>query len=116
MKNIFIYAENASGLHGFNIYLCFSGKREFFRFHRHNVLLFNLLKDGIRLEELNRLTPRRLCTLCDCPRSSAEKLVNSVRHLNGVIANYLAERSCRNPSGAAVREPMNDNVCPDQAA
>ena len=116
MKNAFIYAVNANGKHGFDIFICFSGHMEHLMFHRHNALLYKLLKDGVRTDRLSRLTPRQLLAACYCPRSAAEKLVNSVRHLNAAVTNYLAERSCCNPSGAAVMEPMINNVCPDQAA
>lgn len=60
----------------FDIYLDFSGQREWLMMHRHNGAIFNILKDGIQLSELRRFTGRD------------RKLV---RYLLTVIDEYLED-------------------------
>ncbi|MBR3586970.1 MAG: hypothetical protein IKO00_13175 [Oscillospiraceae bacterium] len=56
-RGIRVYAYNNEKVHGkFDIYLELPGGRmEWLMMHRHNALLFNLLKDGIRLSELRKV-------------------------------------------------------------
>ena len=82
--NTCIIAVNNGRETGFNIFLEFSGQREFLLWHRHNGLLFNLLKDGLRIENLQRWKPRR---------RSQDKLGNMIKHLLNVVDNYITERS-----------------------
>lgn len=42
----------------FDIYLEFSGRREWLMIHRHNGILFKILQHGISLGELRRLKGR----------------------------------------------------------
>lgn len=60
----------------FDIYLEFSGHREWLMMHRHNGILFNILKHGISLGELRRFKGR------DQSR---------VQYLIKVIDEYLAD-------------------------
>lgn len=53
-KNITLYPENIHGKSGFNIYIDFSGQRELLMTHRHNGALYNVLKNGINLDDLTR--------------------------------------------------------------
>lgn len=96
-RNIRVVAENNGTVDGFNIYLDFSGQREFLMFHRHNGLLYELLKDGIRLDDLGRLEPRKYYSSANCPRhahrSRAKKLESGVNHLQDVITDYILERN-----------------------
>lgn len=98
MKNTYIFAESANRQPGFHIFLSFSGQREYLMTHRSNPFLFALLKDGLRVSELARMTPRRLLIACgytpDGHRIKTEKLVGSFRHLQDVVADYLADRAC----------------------
>ena len=59
IPNINVHAVNDGSNPGFNIFLDFSGQKEFLMHHRHNGLLYRLLKDGVRLQELRRLEQRR---------------------------------------------------------
>ena len=45
-NNIKVVAENAGQEHGFNIFIDFSGQREYLMYHRHNGLLCH---DRLRL-------------------------------------------------------------------
>ena len=56
-KNIRVIAVNIGTYPGFDIYLSFSGQRKLLIHHQHNGLLFNFLKDGVRLEALCRYEP-----------------------------------------------------------
>lgn len=46
MKNVLVYVENRVDADGFKIYLYFSSQREYLISHRHNGLLYALLKGG----------------------------------------------------------------------
>lgn len=90
-RNISVIAENNGKLSGFNIFLDFSGKREYLVTHRHNGLIYNILKDGIQLDDLRRgdLSARGGHRI---NRISADEIQKSIRHLLTVIDEYLAER------------------------
>lgn len=85
LRNVRVFAQNREGRTGFNIYLDFSGQREFLFTHRHNGLLYNLLKDGVRTDDLRRWTPRRNTPSC-------RRLQGMVSHLLAVVDAYAAER------------------------
>ena len=90
-RNVRIMAVNNGGADGFNIYLDFSGQREFLMHHRHNGLLYELLKDGVRLHELRRWTPAR--GHGSRSRAGTVKLTGMVSHLLEVADDYIAERA-----------------------
>lgn len=107
-RNIRVMVENNEGDSGFNIYLDFSGQREFLMFHRHNGLLFSLLKDGVCVSDLVRWTPWKgndgyMHTLKGHQRH-AQKLVRMVSHLLDVIEAYMEER-------ALAQEVVSEEVC-----
>lgn len=93
-NNTYIYAERKNRQAGFHIYLSFSGRREYLMYHRGNPFLFDLLKDGLRAGELERMTPRRLLAVygraCAGHRTKQETLVGSLRHLQAAVAGRLA--------------------------
>lgn len=60
----------------FDIYLDFSGQREWLMMHRHSGLLFGLLRNGVSLAELRRI------------RGRDQKIV---KYLLKVIDEYLEE-------------------------
>ena len=60
----------------FDIYLEFSGQREWLMMHRHSGLLFSLLRNGVSLAELRRI------------RGRDQKIV---KYLLKVIDEYLEE-------------------------
>ena len=90
-RNVRITAINNGGADGFNIYLDFSGQREFLMHHRHNGLLYALLKDGIRADELRRWAP--IAGRGSRSRATADKIRGMVDHLLLVVDDYAAERS-----------------------
>lgn len=93
-RNVTVRIENRSGNDGFQIYLDFSGQREFLMPHRHNGLLYSLLKDGVVLEDMRRWKARDIASkIGRSPRSSNfGKLPNMVNHLLVVIDEYMIER------------------------
>lgn len=75
-RGVMVVAENNGSARGFNIYLDFSGQREFLMWHRHNGFLFNLLRHGRRVSDLRRLSGRER---------------REMRYLMVVIDEYLQE-------------------------
>lgn len=57
IRNIEVFAVNDSKKPGFDIFLEFSGQRVFLTHHRHSGLLYQLIEDGMRLDELHRFKP-----------------------------------------------------------
>lgn len=100
-RNVRIYAENLGSRHGFNIYLDFSGQREFLMYHRHNGLTYDVLKDGMSLGELYRLDPYSLFRIANFSRDSRRRRINqaahSLRHITMVVNDYLMEREYDHP-------------------
>ena len=96
-RNIKVFAVNNGSNAGFNIILDFSGQREFLLHHKHNGLLYNLLKDGVRLEELRRHKPKGSSSHSQhyhgIQRRSSTKLYGMVSHLLAVIDTYMEERT-----------------------
>ena len=62
----------------FDIYLEFSGRREWLMMHRHSGILYNLLRNGVTLGELRRFKGRDQ---------------NRVQYLIRVIDEYLEDRA-----------------------
>ncbi len=84
IRNLKVFAENKNGAHGFNVYLDFSGRKEYLCFSRHNAGLYDYLKDGVRADDLER------GLRCNACRGRARnKFENSVRRLSGIIEEYL---------------------------
>ena len=50
-----IAVNNAKVKSKFDIYLDFSGQREWLMMHRHNGILFNMLRNGVSLGNLRRM-------------------------------------------------------------
>lgn len=92
-NNIRIIAENRKNDIGFNIYIELSGQREYLMSHRHNGMLFNVLKDGIYLNELRRWKPNDY--ICKSSRRSKvsgySQLHGIIRHLLLVVDDYLLD-------------------------
>lgn len=92
--NTRIIAENNGNRDGFNIFIEFSGQREFLMFHRHNSILFNALKDGISLYDVRSIDFRKKVTPYR-GRTKKRKMATServIKHLVCVIDDYLAYR------------------------
>ena len=99
-RNTRVFAVNDGNNPGFNILLDFSGQQEFLLYHKHNGLLYKLLKDGVMLEELNRYSPKGSCTnsmyLRGIQRRRITKLDNMVSHLLTKIDVYIEDRITNN--------------------
>ena len=87
--NVKVIAINNGNKEGFNIFLDFSGQREFLMHHRHNGLLYNLLKDGMRTDALRRWEP--VCHGRN-KRVRGKRLESMVMHLLAVVDDYIEER------------------------
>ena len=91
--NVRVFAKNNDNREGFNIYLDFSGRHEFLMFHRHDGLLYNLLKDGQSIRQLRDFNPQKYSGCSSGARKNvrkrAEHLSRSLRHLNVVLDDYL---------------------------
>lgn len=88
-RNIRVIAENNNGrLPGFNVYLDLSGQREYIFTHRRNGQLYNLLKNGIPISQLKRLTPKQIGV-----KTGSTSTYDKVRHLLCVVEDYIDERS-----------------------
>ena len=96
-RNVRIFAENAEATHGFNIFLDFSGQREFLMFHRHNGLAYNLLKDGIKVDDLQRIDPFKVLASGQFSRRSnrrkSDYLTHTLDHISLAVSDYLEERN-----------------------
>lgn len=58
-RGVRVFAVNNEKIHSkFDIYLEFSGQREWLMMYRHNGIIFNMLKDGMSLSDLQRLKGR----------------------------------------------------------
>lgn len=93
-RNVTVQIENRLENDGFHIYLDFSGQREYLMTHRHNGLLYSLLKDGVTLGELRRWRNGDIAgKIKRSPRySGSAKLTNMVEYLLVVIDDYILER------------------------
>ena len=92
-RNVRIIAVNAAGKHGFDIFLDFSGQREYLMSHRHNGPLYSMLCDGAPLDEVRRWRPTGGHGPRAVRRRHSETLHNSVRHLLLVVDDYLLEQA-----------------------
>lgn len=77
-RKIRVIAANNYKKGGFDIYLDFSGRREYLMRHRHNGVIYNMIGNGVRLEDLKRKTGR-------------EK--RALKYLLEVIDEYLEEEA-----------------------
>ena len=90
-RNTRVIAENNGTKDGFNIFLDFSGQREYLMYHRHNGLLYGLLKDGAVVADVRRWTPSQMGAN-RIGRNGAAQLYDVVTHLVSVIDDYMMER------------------------
>ena len=94
-RNIVVLAENNGNQHGFNVYLVFSGQREYLFTHRHNGPMYSLLKDGVRVADMQRsIREKAIPTLCGRKGSITvtKQLLNSMQHLLIMIDDYIKDR------------------------
>lgn len=92
-NNITIVAENNEFGSGFNIYIYFSGQREYLMTHRHHSDLYQLLCRGITLNEMKRSNPRQIYVRhkVRCNRCVPNNSINSLTHLIKVVDWYIKD-------------------------
>ena len=78
----------------FDIYLDFSGQKEYLLTHKRNWALFNLLKNGQRLDAVKRWKVQD----SHLNRACRDKLERSIKYLLGAVDEYLAERTAYQPT------------------
>ena len=78
----------------FDIYLDFSGQKEYLLTHKRNWALFNLLKNGQRLDAVKRWKVQ------DSHLNSAyrDKLERSIKYLLSVVDKHLKEKTAYQPA------------------
>ena len=99
MKNVRIICFNKPNKDGLDIYIEFSGKREYLMSYRHNGPIYDVLCRGISIDELRRYDPK-------VPKTgigSAYKLKNykrtnqhlrhTIDHIISVANSYILERA-----------------------
>ena len=94
-RNIMVFAENNANRCGFNVYLVFSGQREYLFTHRHNGPMYSVLKDGVRLADMQRgVREMNIPTLCGRRGGIpvTKQLRNSMRYLMVMIDEYITDR------------------------
>ena len=105
--NIRVIAQAASHGNYFDIYLMFPDHREYLMSHRNNEQLYDILRNGVRLEDLRNEAHKKLATMAMSgnryyhggihPRLKSHKnrsqhLENMVNHLVSVVEEYLREK------------------------
>ena len=94
-RNILVLAENNGTNNGFNIYLIFSGQREYLMTHRHNGAMYRMLENGIRLSDMQRGIREMDEQLLYGRRTGitiTRQLYGNMRYLMTVIDEYIEDR------------------------
>ena len=90
-----ILAENSGNSSGFDIWLDLSSERHYLMHHRHNAMMYVLLKDGISLGELARWKPEKAAIVKryfgGVSIRQIDKMANSVANVLKNTEMYLAE-------------------------
>ena len=90
-----IFAENSGNSSGFDIWLDLSGERHYLMHHRHNAMMYVLLKDGISLGELARWKPENVAIVRryfgGVSIRQIDKMTNSVSNVLKTARKYLDE-------------------------
>lgn len=107
-RNIKLVADWTYKNAWFDIYIDCSGGREHLMSHRRDRRIYDLLKDGVRITELERSASKLVSDVslygCKCARNGsgqnrkcrknrAKKLDNPIAHLINVANEYIAELS-----------------------
>lgn len=94
-RNILVVAENNRCQQGFDVYLVFSGQREYLFTHRHNGAMYCALQNGIRLADLQR-SVREMDLQSIYKRRNGivitKQLRNSMRYLLVIIDEYIENK------------------------
>lgn len=90
-----ILAENTENSLGFDIWLDLSGERHYLMHHRHNAMVYVLLKDGVSLGELARWKPENAAIvkqyLGGVSICQIDKMTNSLANVLKNAETYLAK-------------------------
>lgn len=84
--NIRIVAKNSADYNSFNLYLDFSGQREFLMSYKSNGLIFTYFKDGKSLADVYRWHPKQM------NRVIGRKMASSMTYIKRMIQEFLNER------------------------
>lgn len=83
INNIRIFATSRFDRDGINLYIDFSGRREYLMRYRFNWNLYNYLKRGIPIEELRALSRARY------ESREYQAVVHSVKHITRVADEFI---------------------------
>lgn len=83
IKNVRIFATSRFEQDGINLYIDFSGQREYLMSYRFNRTLYKYLKRGIPLEELRVLSRARY------ESRKHQAVVHSVKHITRVVDEFI---------------------------
>lgn len=84
-RNVKVLAKKSDKLKGFDVYIDFSGKREYLIYHRPNQELYQVLKNGISLEALHRSSKI-------LKQHNSDRPFNAMLHLIKVVDDYIEYR------------------------
>jgi len=92
-RNIRIVAE-PNGMDGFEVFIDFSGSREYLMSHRYNSFLYNMLKKGASLEEIKRWRPNESYKNTYRSKRSclSMKAQRAVKYLLSEVEDYMLRR------------------------
>ena len=107
LNNVKVFAKNRRGVSGFDVMLDFSGQRVFLIHHRHSGLLYLLLEDGMRLDDLRKWKPSKQRN--KSRQRSQTKLMNMKNHLVKVIDSYLRE-NCQDTNKANQKQEQSNDT------
>lgn len=100
MKNVRIICFNKPNKDGLDIYIEFSGKREYLMSYRHNGSIYDVLCRGISIDELRRYDPKvpKAPNGCRPHRLKTYKRTNqhlrhTIDHIVSVANSYILERA-----------------------
>lgn len=88
-RNIRIVALSKGCIPGFDIYIDFSGQREYLVSHSHNGMLYKYLSKGVVLPDMRR----NYSSLKSSRSKNSQKLAHMTRHLIAVADSYIQERN-----------------------
>ncbi len=90
-----ILVENSGNRSGFDIWLDLSGERHYLMHHRHNAMMYVLIKDGISLGELARWRPENAAIVKryfgGVSIRQIDKMTHSAANVLKTAVKYLAE-------------------------
>lgn len=94
-SNYRILAENSENRSGFDIWVDLPAERHYLMHHRHNAMVYVLLKDSISLGELARWKPENATVVKryfgGISIRQIDKMTNSVAHVLKTAEAYFAE-------------------------